>query len=234
MLGPWANTQTRETLSVQTEANLRHTFNYTSNWKVVKSSNKLLEIDALRSLSVNEFYDSARNLTHSCQEISWTIVLTHSHLEQPKQAGQFWWYFWNQSIFWKIFAGEIFIKHQTKTLLQIFCELFLHSKVIFKSMRVADDTFWRNSECEWVKDLQHGRSQQGVLVPFWTPKPLKRTPQDTQIFLCRISKNVNLKLIIEFFQLLIIPMTLFNDIMPYFDESIHVYSWNIWVCCDPP
>ena len=71
--------------------------------------------------------------------------------------------------------------------------------------------------------VQHGLSQQGVWVPFWTPKPLKRTPQDTQIFLCGISKNPNLKLIIEFFHLLIIPMTLFND-MPYFDEFIHVYG----------
>ena len=64
-------------------------------------------------------------------------------------------------------------------------------------------------------------------MPFWTPKPLKRTPQDTQIFLCGISKNPNLKLIIEFFHLLIIPMTLFNNIMPYFNEFIHVYGWNM-------
>ena len=68
----------------------------------------------------------------------------------------------------------------------------------------------------------HGLSQQGIWVPFWTPKPLKRTPQDTQIFLCGISKNPNLRLIIEFFHFLIIPMILFNDIMPYFDEFIHV------------
>ena len=72
--------------------------------------------------------------------------------------------------------------------------------------------------------LDHGLSQQGVWVPFWTPKPLKRAPQDTQIFLCGISKNPNLKLIIDFFHLLLIPMTLFNDIMPYFDEFIHVYG----------
>ena len=71
-------------------------------------------------------------------------------------------------------------------------------------------------------NLWHGLSQQGVWVPFWTPKPLKRTPQDTQIFLCGISKN--LKLIIEFFYLLVIPMTLFNDIRPYLNESIHVYG----------
>ena len=61
----------------------------------------------------------------------------------------------------------------------------------------------------------HGLGQHGVWMPFWTPKPLKRTPQDTQFFL---------KLIIEFFHPLIIPMTSFNDIMPYFDEFIHVYG----------
>ena len=55
-------------------------------------------------------------------------------------------------------------------------------------------------------------------------KPLKRTPQDTHIVLCGISKNLNLKLIIECFHLFIIPMTLFDDIMPYFDEFIHVYG----------
>ena len=40
---------------------------------------------------------------------------------------------------------------QTTTHLQIFCELVLYSEVIFKSMRVADDTFYRNSEGEWDK-----------------------------------------------------------------------------------
>ena len=72
--------------------------------------------------------------------------------------------------------------------------------------------------------LHHSLSQQGVWVPFWTPKPLKRTPQDTQFVLGGISKNLNLKLIIEFFHHHIIPMILFNDIMPYFDEFIHVYG----------
>ena len=73
------------------------------------------------------------------------------------------------------------------------------------------------------KTINHGLSQQGAWVPFWTSIPLKRTPQGIQIFLCGISKNPNLKLIIELFRLLIIPMTLFNDIMPYFDEFIHVF-----------
>ena len=84
-----------------------------------------------------------------------------------------------------------------------------------------------------MKTSLHGLSQQGVWVPFWTPKPLKRNPQDTQIFLCGISKNLNLKLIIEFFHLCIIPMTLINDIMPYFDEFIHVYGWNMSILWSP-
>ena len=64
-------------------------------------------------------------------------------------------------------------------------------------------------------------------MPSRTPKPLKITPEDTQTNLRGISKNLNLKLKIKFFHLLIIPMTLFNDIMPYFDEFIHVYSRNM-------
>ena len=87
--------------------------------------------------------------------------------------------------------------------------------------------------CNKMYGWQHGLSQQGVWVPFWTPKPLKRTPQDTQIFLCGISKNLNPKLIIEFFHLLIIPMTLINDIIPYFDEFIHVYGWNMSILWSP-
>ena len=80
---------------------------------------------------------------------------------------------------------------------------------------------------------RHGLSQQGIWVLFWTPKPLKITPQDTQIFLCGISKSPNLNLIIEFSHLLIIPMTLFNDIMPYCDEFIHVYGWNMSILWYP-
>ena len=44
----------------------------------------------------------------------------------------------------------MFIRSHTSTLNQIFCELLLNTQVIFKSMRVADDTFWWNSDCEWV------------------------------------------------------------------------------------
>ena len=81
--------------------------------------------------------------------------------------------------------------------------------------------------------LAHGLSQQGVWVPFWTPKPLKRTPVDTHFFCVEISKNLNLKLIIEFIHLLIVPLTLFNDIMTYFDEFIYVYGWNMSIMWSP-
>ena len=73
--------------------------------------------------------------------------------------------------------------------------------------------------------LSHGLSQQGVWVPFRTPQPLKRTHQDTQILGGGIYKNLNVKLIIEFFHLFLIPMTLFNDIMPYFDVQMYTCLW---------
>ena len=45
---------------------------------------------------------------------------------------------------------------QTTTILQLFRELLLYSKVISKSMKVAHDTFQVISECEWVKTLTAG------------------------------------------------------------------------------
>ena len=83
------------------------------------------------------------------------------------------------------------------------------------------------------KYKSHCLSQHGVWVPFWTPKPLKRTPQDTQSLLCRISKNLKIKLIIKNFHLFIIPMTLIYDIMPNFDKFIHVYGWNMIILWSP-
>ena len=59
---------------------------------------------------------------------------------------------------------------------------------------------------------------------FGHPKLLKSSPQDTHNFCEDFSKNANLKHIIEFFHLHIIPMTLYKDIMPYFDKFIHVYG----------
>ena len=76
-------------------------------------------------------------------------------------------------------------------------------------------------------------ASKGVWVSFWTPKPLKSTPQDTQTFLWRISQNVNLKHIIYIFPLHMIPMTLYNDIMPYVDKFIHVNGWNLGILWSP-
>ena len=81
--------------------------------------------------------------------------------------------------------------------------------------------------------VQHGLSQQGVWVSFWTPKPLKSTPQDTPQKLWRISWNFNLKHIIEFFHLHIIPMTLYKGVMLYFDKFIHVNGWNLSILWCP-
>ena len=57
-----------------------------------------------------------------------------------------------QNIFWKTLEGAMLTRSQTRSPLQIFWEFLLNSKVIFKSMRIADDTFKRSSECEWVKN----------------------------------------------------------------------------------
>ena len=45
----------------------------------------------------------------------------------------------------------MFIRILPTTLLQILCENLLYFQVIFKSMKIADDAFLGNSECEWVK-----------------------------------------------------------------------------------
>ena len=55
----------------------------------------------------------------------------------------------------KRFEGEMFIRILQTTLLQIFCKNLLYFQVIFKSMKIADDTFLGNSECEWVKEDYH-------------------------------------------------------------------------------
>ena len=50
----------------------------------------------------------------------------------------------------KIFEEEMFIRILPTTLLQIFCENLLYFQVILKSMKIADDTYLGNSECEWL------------------------------------------------------------------------------------
>ena len=57
-----------------------------------------------------------------------------------KTAGLFCWYFAYKSNIQNIFEGEFFIKTLSTTLLQIVCELLLHSEVIFKIVTDPDDT----------------------------------------------------------------------------------------------
>ena len=59
----------------------------------------------------------------------------------------------------KIFKGEMFIRILPTTLLQIFCENLLYFQVILKSMKIADDTFLGNSECEWVNATFHRKDK---------------------------------------------------------------------------
>ena len=39
--------------------------------------------------------------------------------------------------------------------------------------------------------------------------------------------------LVEFSYHHVIPMTLYEDIMPYFDKFIHVYGWNVSILCSP-
>ena len=90
---------------------------------------------------------------------------------------------------------------------------------------------FRHSRATYI--AQHGLSQEGVSVSFWTPKPLKSTPQDTQILWRGISKNVNLKHIIEF---LSIPYDSHDIVQGYhalFDKFTHVYGWNLSILWSP-
>ena len=69
----------------------------------------------------------------------------------------------------KRFEGEMFIRILPTTLLQIFCENLLYFQVIFKSMKIADDTFLGKSDCEWVNVTACLQSR---LISVLTPKVL--------------------------------------------------------------
>ena len=79
-----------------------------------------------------------------------SVTSTHLHSERPKEAWRLWKYFPYKSIFLKTFEWQMLIRRQTTNLLQIFCKIWLHSQVIFKSMKVADDISRGTLECEWV------------------------------------------------------------------------------------
>ena len=75
-----------------------------------------------------------------------------------------------------------------------------------------------------IERIRHGLSQQGVCVSFWTPKPFKSTPPDTQ-FLCEEFLKMSISsILLDFFHLHVIPMTLYKNIMPYLDKFILVYD----------
>ena len=58
---------------------------------------------------------------------------------------QFWWNLFRKSTFGDIFEGEMLIRTQPTTLLQIFCKIVFNSKAIVERMSAPDDNFWRNS-----------------------------------------------------------------------------------------
>ena len=73
----------------------------------------------------------------------------------------------------------MFIRILPTALLQIFCENLLNFQVIFKSMKIADDTFPGNSECERFKN---GFTSEGsyLLAIGNRPKFTKTTPGSTE------------------------------------------------------
>ena len=66
-------------------------------------------------------------------------------LAAAKTAWPFWWNLAGKSIIRKIFDGEMLNKIIPTTLLQIFCETIINSKVIVKSIEDPDDNVWRSS-----------------------------------------------------------------------------------------
>ena len=64
----------------------------------------------------------------------------------PKKAWLFWGYLLSKNIFQEIFDGEILATTKLTTLLQMFCELLLYSRVIFRWIKDPDNNFKRKSE----------------------------------------------------------------------------------------
>ena len=71
--------------------------------------------------------------------------LTHTCLERLKKAELFTKYLFDRSIFYKKYEREMFSITDLTSLLQIFCEILLYTKVIFKSVIDADDNFRKES-----------------------------------------------------------------------------------------
>ena len=64
----------------------------------------------------------------------------------------------------------------------------------------------------------HGLSHQGTWASFSHPNPQKLTLRTSTYVSADFFLNVNLKHVIEYFHLNIIHMTLYKDIMLYFDK----------------
>ena len=75
------------------------------------------------------------------------------------------------------------IRRQTTNLHQIFCEISLHSQVIFKSMKVADDISRRTLECEWVNNTN-------IDQLLHLPVPLCRSGQSLQSLVLAHQRSV--------------------------------------------
>ena len=73
-------------------------------------------------------------------------------------------------------------------------------------------------------------SQQGIWVSFGHPNPKTAPRRTPKCFYEELLKNFNLKQIIEFFHLCIIPLTLYKDIMPYFVKFIMFMVGSILRC----
>ena len=67
---------------------------------------------------------------------------------------------------------------------------------------------------------------------FGHPNPWKEPLSTPKSFCVELLKNLNLKLIIEFVHLLIIPIALFND--GHAMMNFYMFMVEIWVYCDPP
>ena len=74
-----------------------------------------------------------------------------------------------------------------KNSLYYLCQILLQICIILKrhaALKSQRQMFMKYCTIVLVLCLRHGLSQQGVWVSFWTPKPLKSTPQDTQKRFC--------------------------------------------------
>ena len=93
-----------------------------------------------------------------------------------------------QSILFKIFIGNNGNKWVTVVPQCVFYLAEFHDNlfVIHAHGEFHDNLFVIHAHGEFHDNLfvihAHGLSQQGVWVPFWTPKPLKSTPQDPRKF----------------------------------------------------